>query len=607
MKGKSIAAKLKEKGKSRNKPDSAYDPEQLAMGTKVEMEHGLGKDAAKEIAKDHLEEMPDYYTKLAKMEAQKSLNKSEEDVKEATKHSNKLGAGAKKRKKLSNKKDKFHAVMSEFKRGTLHSSSGELVTDRQQALAIAASEAGITKKSLEDAPLSLITSALSLDAEDIKALYQLQKAKGGAAKQPRQKDYAKVKGGKKKNPKAEANAKENAKFAKEQRKAAGYDEDEDVEKSRTILFIKGRKPFPVGTIKNWKGINYVKTAQGWKPKAKGNQKEAKGKGTDAPESFKAATAVAYINARHYGNVKEAKAAYADIVKMIGSKEAANKFLMKYGDPDKRGEYENVRDKWIGEAIEENYGSEIIDKILTGEVKPTSDERQIARKEELIEEAEPIKSDIGGAYRIAEGSGLGSGKTVKIIKDFDWHEEAGAYRAPDKDWVAVQFENGEKRYFPADRLFKTEHETKNIKKEKKTNDENLDEGKRGDSYIHFRDKSVAEQNKEEFNKTLKELKSRQGGGIEYYEVRGNETVEYDPGENKFFHSKDLGGYRKHSLTGKIPLTDKEENELYRDVGLGIAAIYIVTAHTQKSERVWHGKENIAVDEAKRSKMIQDKGE
>lgn len=59
---KEIISKLKKKGKSKNKPDSAYNPRELEMGIKIEMEHGLGKDAAKEIAKDHLEEDPHYYT-----------------------------------------------------------------------------------------------------------------------------------------------------------------------------------------------------------------------------------------------------------------------------------------------------------------------------------------------------------------------------------------------------------------------------------------------------------------------------------------------------------------------------------------------------------------
>lgn len=38
-------------------------------------------------------------------------------------------------------KHKFHRVMSEFAQGRLRSSSGEKVTDRSQALAIAFSEA----------------------------------------------------------------------------------------------------------------------------------------------------------------------------------------------------------------------------------------------------------------------------------------------------------------------------------------------------------------------------------------------------------------------------------------------------------------------------------
>ena len=53
-------------------------------------------------------------------------------IKQAMKHSNKLGAGAKKRKKLS-PKDKVTTVMNEWKRGTLHSGSGRIVKKREQA------------------------------------------------------------------------------------------------------------------------------------------------------------------------------------------------------------------------------------------------------------------------------------------------------------------------------------------------------------------------------------------------------------------------------------------------------------------------------------------
>lgn len=56
-------------------------------------------------------------------------------------HADKPGEGAKKRRKMKGK-DKIHAVMGEFKRGTLRSGgSGKKVTSRDQAVAIAMSEA----------------------------------------------------------------------------------------------------------------------------------------------------------------------------------------------------------------------------------------------------------------------------------------------------------------------------------------------------------------------------------------------------------------------------------------------------------------------------------
>lgn len=50
-------------------PDENFDQKQLAMGIKVEKEHTDDPEEAKEVAKDHLVELPDYYTRLKKMEA----------------------------------------------------------------------------------------------------------------------------------------------------------------------------------------------------------------------------------------------------------------------------------------------------------------------------------------------------------------------------------------------------------------------------------------------------------------------------------------------------------------------------------------------------------
>lgn len=70
------------------------------------------------------------------------MNKAQ---KEAMRHPNKLGAGAMKRKHLKGQ-EKVGVVMSEFKRGTLHSGGGPIVKNRKQAIAIAMSEAGLSKQ-----------------------------------------------------------------------------------------------------------------------------------------------------------------------------------------------------------------------------------------------------------------------------------------------------------------------------------------------------------------------------------------------------------------------------------------------------------------------------
>ena len=66
--------------------DVAFIQKQLKMGIPIEHEHTKDKDLATDIALQHLEEIPDYYTRLKKMEADaKNEHKKFKDVKEETK------------------------------------------------------------------------------------------------------------------------------------------------------------------------------------------------------------------------------------------------------------------------------------------------------------------------------------------------------------------------------------------------------------------------------------------------------------------------------------------------------------------------------------------
>ena len=55
-------------GKHKDIPDEEFDAEQLNIGVDIEKEHTDDPAIAKEIAKDHLAEIPNYYTRLKKME-----------------------------------------------------------------------------------------------------------------------------------------------------------------------------------------------------------------------------------------------------------------------------------------------------------------------------------------------------------------------------------------------------------------------------------------------------------------------------------------------------------------------------------------------------------
>jgi hypothetical protein len=53
---------------AKHKKDVRYITKQLEAGIKVEMEHTNKKAVATEIALDHLNERPDYYQRLKKVE-----------------------------------------------------------------------------------------------------------------------------------------------------------------------------------------------------------------------------------------------------------------------------------------------------------------------------------------------------------------------------------------------------------------------------------------------------------------------------------------------------------------------------------------------------------
>lgn len=48
-------------------PDELFDQKQLAIGTKIEMEHTDDLEIAKKISKAHLSERSDYYSVLKKV------------------------------------------------------------------------------------------------------------------------------------------------------------------------------------------------------------------------------------------------------------------------------------------------------------------------------------------------------------------------------------------------------------------------------------------------------------------------------------------------------------------------------------------------------------
>jgi hypothetical protein len=70
-------------GKADGKDITKYDLKQILMGIKIEQEHTTNKMIALEITMDHLEEIPDYYTRLQEMEEE--AEEDMEEIKESSK------------------------------------------------------------------------------------------------------------------------------------------------------------------------------------------------------------------------------------------------------------------------------------------------------------------------------------------------------------------------------------------------------------------------------------------------------------------------------------------------------------------------------------------
>ena len=64
---KSFKEKIPE-GRSSGKKPSDFSEDAIQKGIKVELEHSDSRALAQEIAMDHLDEFPDYYEELDKME-----------------------------------------------------------------------------------------------------------------------------------------------------------------------------------------------------------------------------------------------------------------------------------------------------------------------------------------------------------------------------------------------------------------------------------------------------------------------------------------------------------------------------------------------------------
>lgn len=101
-------------GLADKKKEADFDPQQLEMGIKVEMEHTKDKKIAKEIAMDHLAEDPEYYSKLKKAKLEEKYTIKREDLLEEIKLRNIIKENIKRIYK-NKKKENFNLIKEEYK------------------------------------------------------------------------------------------------------------------------------------------------------------------------------------------------------------------------------------------------------------------------------------------------------------------------------------------------------------------------------------------------------------------------------------------------------------------------------------------------------------
>ena len=112
-----LAEDLVPGGKADKKTDADFPKKQLDMGQKVEMEHTNSPQQAREVARDHLTEFKDYYTRLKKMEHEAEQEKKangaddEEGKRTLTPKDKKDISAFMKKRSPGQKDEEFHAFV----------------------------------------------------------------------------------------------------------------------------------------------------------------------------------------------------------------------------------------------------------------------------------------------------------------------------------------------------------------------------------------------------------------------------------------------------------------------------------------------------------------